>query len=141
MHTITTKPWPIETAAARYAAAGVRGITVWRDALKNRDPEKIGAMLRDRGLSVVSLCRGGFFPADTAAGRAKALDDSRRAIAEARRAIKRQPLARVTLSAPPRVPDEAVVGVNGRASGRTRSVLVPRRPGPSASADGFGGTP
>jgi sugar phosphate isomerase/epimerase len=83
VHTITTKPWPIETAAARYAAAGVKGITVWRDALENRDPKKVAALLRDHGLSVVSLCRGGFFPALTADARTKALDDNRRAIAEA----------------------------------------------------------
>ncbi|ACB76163.1 sugar phosphate isomerase/epimerase family protein [Opitutus terrae] len=83
LHTITTKPWPIETAAARYAAAGVQGITVWRDALDDRDPVKVGAMLRDSGLEVVSLCRGGFFPARLAEDRAKALDDNRRAIAEA----------------------------------------------------------
>lgn len=83
LHTITTKPWPIETAAARYAAAGVRGITVWRDALDGRDPNKIAALLRDHGLSVVSLCRGGFFPAFSAEGRTRALDDNRRAIAEA----------------------------------------------------------
>lgn len=83
VHTITTKPWPIEVAAERYAAAGVKGITVWREALERRDPAQVGAMLRNRGLDVVSLCRGGFFPAETAAGREKALDDNRRAIAEA----------------------------------------------------------
>lgn len=83
IHTITTKPWPIETAAARYAAAGVKGITVWRDALEGRDPPKVAALLRDSGLAVVSLCRGGFFPARSAADRQKALDDNRRAIAEA----------------------------------------------------------
>jgi len=83
IHTITTKPWSIETAAARYAAAGVKGITVWRDAMDGHDPAQVGAMLRDHGLSVVSLCRGGFFPAQTPAGREKALDDNRRAIAEA----------------------------------------------------------
>ena len=83
IHTITTKPWPIETAAERFAAAGVKGITVWRDAMDGRDPAKVGAMLRDNGLSVVSLCRGGFFPAPTADGREKAINDNRRAIAEA----------------------------------------------------------
>lgn len=83
IHTITTKPWPIETAAERFAAAGVKGITVWRDAMDGRDPAKVGTMLRDNGLSVVSLCRGGFFPAPTADGREKAIDDNRRAIAEA----------------------------------------------------------
>jgi sugar phosphate isomerase/epimerase len=82
IHTITTKPWNIETAAAKFAA-GVKGITVWRDTLAGRDIAKTGRMIRDHGLSVVSLCRGGFFPASTAEGRAKALDDNRAAIAEA----------------------------------------------------------
>jgi sugar phosphate isomerase/epimerase len=83
VHTITTKPWPIETAAAKFAAAGVAGITVWRDTLAGRDIAQTGRLLRDHGLSVVSLCRGGFFPAVTAADRGKAIDDNRRAIAEA----------------------------------------------------------
>jgi sugar phosphate isomerase/epimerase len=84
IHTITTKPWAIETAATEFAAAGVKGITVWRDTLAGRDIAKTGQMLRNQGLSVVSLCRGGFFPAATAAGRAKALDDNRLAIFEAK---------------------------------------------------------
>lgn len=83
IHTITTKPWAIETSAAKFAAAGVKGITVWRDALAGRDIAKTSQLLRDHGLSIVSLCRGGFFPAKTADGRAKALDDNRQAIAEA----------------------------------------------------------
>jgi len=83
IHTITTKPWAIETSAAKFAAAGVKGITVWRDTLAGRDITKTGQLIRAEGLSVVSLCRGGFFPAATAADRAKALDDNRRAIAEA----------------------------------------------------------
>ena len=83
IHTITTKPWAIETSAAKFAAAGVKGITVWRDTLDGRDIGQAGRMIRDHGLSIVSLCRGGFFPALTAADRQKALDDNRRAIAEA----------------------------------------------------------
>ena len=37
VHTITTKPWPIEQAATEFAASGVKGITVWRDALEGRN--------------------------------------------------------------------------------------------------------
>jgi len=51
--------------------------------LEPQGPEESGKMLRDSGLNVASLCRGGFFPAKDAAGRAKALDDNRRAIDEA----------------------------------------------------------
>jgi sugar phosphate isomerase/epimerase len=83
IHTITTKPWTIEAAARHYAGAGVSGITVWRDALEGRDIRQTGHMLRDQGLSIVSLCRGGFFPGIDKAKRKRAIDDNRRAIEEA----------------------------------------------------------
>lgn len=83
IHTITTRPWNIETAVANYAAAGVKGITVWRDALAGRNIRQTGDMIRSSGLSVVSLCRGGFFPSVDASKRKLALDDNRKAIEEA----------------------------------------------------------
>jgi sugar phosphate isomerase/epimerase len=83
IHTITTKPWSIEEAAKNYSANGVKGITVWRDALTGRDIKQTGDMLRQQGLSVVSLCRGGFFPSKEPSGRQAAIDDNRRAIKEA----------------------------------------------------------
>lgn len=83
VHTATTKPWSIETAMDRYAAAGIPGITVWRDTLEGRDPVAVGRQLQDSGLQVVSLCRGGFFPALTETERRAAIDDNRRAIDEA----------------------------------------------------------
>ena len=83
IHTITTKPWNIEEAAKHYAAAGVKGITVWRDALENRNIRVIGEMLRNQSLSIVSLCRGGFFPSTDKQKRASAIDDNRKAIEEA----------------------------------------------------------
>ena len=83
IHTITTKPWPIETAIERFSAQGVGAMTVWRDALEGRDIAAAGKRVRDAGMDVVSLCRGGFFPAETAATRQEALDDNRRAIDEA----------------------------------------------------------
>jgi len=83
VHTITTKPWSIEEAAHRYAEAGVRGITVWRQWLDGRDVAKVGRSLRAAGIEIVSLCRGGFFPATDAAGRQAAIDDNLKAIDEA----------------------------------------------------------
>jgi sugar phosphate isomerase/epimerase len=85
IHTITTKPWSLETAVAKYAAAGVKGITVWRDALEGRDVRAAGRRIRDAGLAVVSLCRGGFFASTQPAARARAVDDNLRAIEEAER--------------------------------------------------------
>jgi len=83
VHTITTKPMSIETAARKFAKAGVKGITVWRDTLSGRNVGQIGQMLRNEGLSIVSLCRGGFFPEKQEAARKKAIDDNRRVISEA----------------------------------------------------------
>jgi len=83
IHTITTKPWSIEESSERFAEAGVQGITVWRDALEGRDIAQTGDRLRNHGLSVVSLCRGGFFPASSAEKRQAAIDDNKRAIDEA----------------------------------------------------------
>ena len=83
IHTITTKPWPIETAIERFSAHGVAGMTVWRDALEGRDIAAAGQRIRAAGMAVVSLCRGGFFPAETDAARQAAIDDNRRTIDEA----------------------------------------------------------
>jgi len=83
LHTITTRPWSIEQATEEYARAGVRGVTVWRQWLEGRDPARVGQNLRAAGLEVVSLCRGGFFPAVDAPGRQRAIDDNLQAIDEA----------------------------------------------------------
>ena len=83
VHTITTKPWTIEEAIEQYAAVGVKGMTVWRQALEGRDPVRIGARIREAGLSVVSLCRGGFFPGLDQATRQAAINDNLQAIDEA----------------------------------------------------------
>ena len=83
VHTITTKPWSIEEACDRYAASGVPGITVWRQWLEGRDVVAVGQRLRSAGLRVVSVARGGFFPAADAAGLQAAIDDNRRAIDQA----------------------------------------------------------
>ena len=83
LHTITTRPWNIEQAADHYASAGVKGITVWRDALEGRNVSQTGQMLRDHDLTIVSLCRGGFFASKDSVKRKETLDDNRRAIGEA----------------------------------------------------------
>jgi sugar phosphate isomerase/epimerase len=83
IHTITTKPWSLAQAVEGYARAGVPGVTVWRQWLEPLGLAESAKLLRGSGLDVVSLCRGGFFPAETAAGRRDAIDDNRRAIEEA----------------------------------------------------------
>jgi sugar phosphate isomerase/epimerase len=83
IHTITTKPWSIEEAAKNFSAEGVKGITVWRDALANRNIKQTGQLLRDQGLDIVSLCRGGFFPSKEKEKRKIAIEDNLKAIDEA----------------------------------------------------------
>jgi len=83
IHTITTKPWNVEQAIDAYSQAGVGGITVWREALKDRKPVQVGERIRAAGLSPVSLCRGGFFPAIEPSVRRHAIDETLCAIDQA----------------------------------------------------------
>ena len=83
IHTITTKSWSIEEAAENYSRVGVKGISVWRQYLEGRDIAQTGKMLKDHGLEVVSLVRGGFFPSTSSAKRAAAIDDNKKAVDEA----------------------------------------------------------
>ncbi len=84
VHTITTKPWSLHQCLDGWRAAGVGGITVWRQALQPQGLDESRRMLADSGLTVTALCRGGFFVAPDEAGRSAALDDNRRAIDEAK---------------------------------------------------------
>lgn len=83
IHSITTKPWSLKECIEEYQKAGVPAITVWRQALAPQGVAASARMLRESELKVVSLCRGGFFPAETAAGRQAAIDDNLLAIEEA----------------------------------------------------------
>ena len=83
VHTITTKGWELEEAVERYAESGVSGITVWRQWLEGRDPAEAGDRIRAAGLKVVSLCRGGFYPAFEEKDREEAIEDNKRAIEDA----------------------------------------------------------
>lgn len=83
VHTITTKRWELEEAIDRYAEADVSGITVWRQWLDGRDPAVAGERIRAAGLEVVSLCRGGFYPALEEKSREEAINDNKQAIEDA----------------------------------------------------------
>jgi len=83
LNTATTKRWSLAEAVAGCAAAGIPGIGLWRDRVAETGTDLAARMVRDAGLTVTSLCRGGFFTAPDAAGRAAALDDNRRAVEEA----------------------------------------------------------
>src|SRR5690554_2957888 len=83
VHTMTTEPWSLEACIAGYTAAKIPAITVWRHHIEPVGAKEAGKMLRDSGLEVVSLCRGGFFPATSGQAREEARTENRRIIDEA----------------------------------------------------------
>ena len=83
IHTITTRPWALDEAIRHYAAAGVAGISVWRQAIEGQDPAQAGRRIREAGMAVVSLVRGGFYPALGKKDRQKAIQENLRIIDEA----------------------------------------------------------
>jgi sugar phosphate isomerase/epimerase len=62
---------------------GVPGVGLWRAPVEAYGLEETAKLVRDAGLAVTTLCRGGFFTAIDPAERAEALADNRRAIDEA----------------------------------------------------------
>ena len=83
LHTITTRPWDLQTALPHYAEAGVAGVSLWRDAIAGRDLVDIRRRMTDLGLTGVSLVRGGQFAHHERSKRSAALDENRRCIEEA----------------------------------------------------------
>ncbi len=79
----TTKRWTLAEAAEGCARAGIPWIGVWRDRLAEVGAKQAAKIVRDAGLRVSGLCRGGMFPAATAAERRERIEDNRRAIEEA----------------------------------------------------------
>jgi len=83
VHTLTTKPWDIETCVKNYAATGIKGITIWRNVLENKNLTDVKKLLDDFDMEVVSLARGGFFPSVNLEKRELAIADNLFAIEQA----------------------------------------------------------
>jgi sugar phosphate isomerase/epimerase len=83
IHTITTRSWSLEEAVKNYSAAGVRGITIWRDAIEGRNLSESRKLVQDSGLEIVSLCRGGFFAWKDEAKRKESIEDNKKVIEQA----------------------------------------------------------
>ncbi|MDR3470487.1 MAG: sugar phosphate isomerase/epimerase [Devosia sp.] len=62
---------------------GIGGISPWRDKIAETGLDRAAKLIRDAGLTVTGVCRGGMFPAADLAGRRAARDDNRRAVDEA----------------------------------------------------------
>lgn len=83
IHTITTKPWSLDECIGNFSKAGVKGITIWRQNLAGNNPADVKKRVADSGMKVVSLCRGGFFPAKEKSKRQESIDDNKKAVDEA----------------------------------------------------------
>ncbi|MGW0933382.1 sugar phosphate isomerase/epimerase family protein [Streptomyces sp. NPDC002666] len=79
----TIKQWSLPELAEGCAKAGIDKVGLWRAPVQEYGVEATARLLSDSGLSVTSLCRGGFFTALDPAERARALDDNRAALDEA----------------------------------------------------------
>ncbi|MFI8199221.1 sugar phosphate isomerase/epimerase family protein [Streptomyces sp. NPDC085942] len=79
----TVKQWSLEELAEGCAKAGIGAVGLWRAPVQAYGVERAARLLSAAGLTVTSLCRGGFLTALDPAERARALDDNRAAIDEA----------------------------------------------------------
>ena len=80
---MTVKQLSMPELVAACLELGVPGVGLWRDPVQTYGLEATAKLVRDAGLAVTTLCRGGFFTAIDPAERAAALADNRRAIDEA----------------------------------------------------------
>lgn len=62
---------------------GVRGVGLWREPVREYGLAAAARLVREAGLSVTTLCRGGFLTASEPSARKAALEDNRAAVEEA----------------------------------------------------------
>jgi sugar phosphate isomerase/epimerase len=73
----TTQHWPLPEVVDACARAGLEWIGLWREPVQEYGLDRAAKLVRDAGLRVSSLCRGGFFT------RPDSADDNHRAVDEA----------------------------------------------------------
>lgn len=117
LNTMTTKSWTLREAVEATAAAGLPAIGLWRDRVAEAGVDDASKIVRDNGLRVSSLCRGGFLTG---------LDDGDAALADNRRAIDEAATlsARELVLVAGGVPDRDLPGARARLADRIAE-LVP----------------
>jgi sugar phosphate isomerase/epimerase len=83
LNQITLKAWSIPRLVDECLPRGVQAVALWRHNIAETGLEETVRVVRGSGLRVSSVCRGGMFPAPTAAGRKEAIEENLRAIEEA----------------------------------------------------------
>ncbi|MER6402674.1 sugar phosphate isomerase/epimerase family protein [Streptomyces viridosporus] len=80
---MTVKQLPLPDLVTACRDLGVPGVGLWREPVRAYGVEAAAELVRDAGLAVTTLCRGGFLTAVDPGERAAALADNRRAVDEA----------------------------------------------------------
>jgi sugar phosphate isomerase/epimerase len=75
--------WDLAQIIDGCARHGIGGIAPWRDQIAEQGLDNTARQIREAGLAVSGLCRGGMFPAIDAVGRTTNIEDNLRAIDEA----------------------------------------------------------
>ena len=76
----TVRPLGADEVIAACARHGIRHVGLWREQVAEIGVERSARLVREAGIGVSSLCRGGFFPAAEGAARAARHDDNVRAL-------------------------------------------------------------
>ena len=83
LNTATVKmQWDLASCIDGCARHGIGGIAPWRDVLQAMGVTKAAQAIRDAGLGVSGLCRGGWYTAEGALTKS-VIDDNKRAVDEA----------------------------------------------------------
>ncbi|SFR01540.1 sugar phosphate isomerase/epimerase family protein [Poseidonocella sedimentorum] len=77
-----SKQWTLEECIYGCSRHGIGGISPWRDKLQDCGVERAAKLIRDAGLGVSGLCRGGWYTAEAALTQ-QVIDDNKRAVDEA----------------------------------------------------------
>lgn len=80
---MTVKQLSMPELVAGCVELGITGVGLWREPVAAHGLDATAKLVRDAGLAVTTLCRGGFFTAIDPTERAAALADNRKAIDEA----------------------------------------------------------
>jgi len=100
LNQITAERASLAEAVDACARHGVPYIAVWRHKLAETGLDRAVRLVRDAGLRVSSVCRGGMFPAPSHAEREARIEDNQRAVDEAA-ALGAEILVLVCGAAPP----------------------------------------
>jgi len=83
LNQITISKWSVSQAVEGCVRHGIPSIALWRHKIDEAGLASCVRSVKDAGLRVSSVCRGGMFPSPTAAGRQKNLEDNYRDVDEA----------------------------------------------------------